>query len=396
MKKYSFMPFLLSIVLLISSILAVGENNHKSVSVNNSTFDEINNDIKGIWVSYITLDMQNTDMSEESFTNKINSIIKTTKESGFNTLVFQVRPFSDALYKSSYYPWSHILTGNQGDNPNYDPLKIICDLCHESNIAVHAWINPYRVATSDSPQSLSDDNPYIKDNSIGFEHEGNIYLDPSNEKARKLITNGVAEIVKNYDVDGIQFDDYFYPEDSDSVDSEKFNQYKEDSTNPLSKEDWRLDNVNQLVKDVYETVHRYSNNVVFGISPQGNINNNKALGADVITWCENEGYIDYIAPQIYFSLDNPALTFEESLDEWLKLDLHKNLSFYVGLAGYKGGSDDDEGTWLDNDDILQNEIEISNQRGADGIMLYSFESFNSDDNEAEIENVVNYLTGITE
>lgn len=396
MKKYSFMPFLLSIIILIVSVLAVGENNSKTTAVSSSTYDEINNDIKGVWVSYITLDMQNTDMSEDSFEDKISSIIKTTKESGFNTLIFQVRPFSDALYKSGYYPWSHILTGTQGENPNYDPLEIICDLCHKNNITVHAWINPYRVKTTDTPQKLCDNNPYVKDDTIGFEHNGNIYLDPSNEKARKLITNGVAEIVKNYDVDGIQFDDYFYPEDCDSFDENRYNEYKENTDNPMSKESWRLDNVNQLIKEVYKTVHKYSNNTKFGISPQGNINNNKALGADVVSWCEKEGYVDYIAPQIYFSLDNPALTFEESLDEWLNLDFHKNLSFYVGLAGYKGGSEDDEGTWLDNDDILQNEIEISTERGADGIMLYSFESFKSDENEAEIQNVVNYLTGVTE
>ncbi len=352
--------------------------------------------MKGVWVSYITLDMQNTDMSEDSFTEKIESIIKTTKENGFNTLIFQVRPFSDALYKSNYYPWSHILTGTQGENPRFDPLQIICDLCHESNVSIHAWINPYRVSTADTPDTLGNDNPYVKDKSLGFELNENIYLDPSKEKVRKLIANGVAEIVRNYDVDGIQFDDYFYPQDSDGVDEKQYEEYKTSTNNPLSKENWRKENVNLLIKDVYKTVHKYSDSVVFGISPQGNIENNKALSADVTTWCEKEGYVDYIAPQIYFSLDNPSLTFEESLNDWLSLDFHKNLKLYVGLAGYKGGTDEDEGTWLDNNDILTNEIEISKERGADGIMLYSYESFKSDENKAEIKNVANYLTGVTQ
>jgi len=154
--------------------------------------------------------------------------------------------------------------------------------------------------------------------------------------------------------------------------------------------------VNNLIKDVYNTVHKYRDDVVFGISPQGNINNNIALGADVKTWCQNKGYIDYICPQIYFSLDNPSLTFEESLNDWLELDINKNINIYIGLAGYKGGSDEDEGTWLDNNDILKTQIEIVEKHKLDGIMLFSYESFLDETNQAEIENVANYLTGITQ
>lgn len=383
-------------MMLVVSIIAVGNSNPKTKTVNTATYDEATVDMKGIWVSYITLDMQNTNKTEEDFNNKFEEIIRTTKESGFNTLIVQVRPFCDALYESNHYPWSHILTGTQGLAPDYDPLKIMCDMCHENNINIHAWINPYRISSSLTPDELSDDNPYIKDQTIGFEHNGNIYLDPSNEKAVNLIVDGVYEIIRKYDIDGIQFDDYFYPEDSDEVDAEIYQIYAENIENPLSKEKWRAENVNSMIEKVYQAVHKYSKNILFGISPQGNINNNIALGADVKTWCQNEGYIDYICPQIYFSLDNPALTFEESLDEWLSLDLHKDLRFYVGLAGYKGGTDEDEGTWLDNDDILKNEIEISREKGTDGIMLYSYECFSNDENEAEIKNVVNHLTGVTQ
>ncbi len=396
MGKYKLTPFLLSLILLVISIIVVGESSIKPTNLNSSTYDEAKEEMKGIWVSYITLDMQNSEMTKESFVEKIEKIINTTKKSGFNTLVFQVRPFSDALYKSSYYPWSHILTGTQGENPNYDPLEIICDMCHKNSLSVHAWINPYRVSTNETPSILCESNPYVKDNTIGFTLDGNIYLDPSNKKAQKLIVNGVAEIVRNYDIDGIQFDDYFYPENSDEADTKQYEEYKASVSKPLSKEDWRKNNVNILIKEVYKTIHKYNDNVEFGISPQGNIDNNKALYADVVNWCENKGYIDYICPQIYFSLDNPALTFEESLSDWLNLDRHINLKIYIGLAGYKGGSTEDEGTWLDNDDILKNEIQICKEQGADGIMLYSYESFGSKENEAEIQNVINYLTGVTE
>ena len=391
------MPFLLSIVFLVISITVVSEeNNHKVKAVNTATFDEISEDMKGIWVSYITLDMQNSDKSEDAFKSKIEEIINTSKESGFNTLIVQVRPFCDALYKSSYYPWSHTLTGTQGENPLYDPLQIMCDMCHDNGLKIHAWINPYRVSSSETPSQLSDDNPYIKDPTIGFEHNGNIYLDPSNQKAVRLIVNGVTEIVRKYDVDGIQFDDYFYPENSDNTDDDIYRIYAENEDTPLSKEEWRAQNVNTMIQKVYQAIHKNSDKIVFGISPQGNIRNNMALGADVKKWCENEGYIDYICPQIYFSLDNPALTFEDSLDQWLNINAHKDLRLYIGLAGYKGGTDEDEGTWLDNDDILKNEIEICQEKGTDGIILYSYECFSNDANEAEIRNVANYLTGITQ
>lgn len=396
MKTYRYIPFLISIIILVLSIIVVSDKTVQTNGVSSATYDEVTDNVKGIWVSYITLDMQNTDNSKQAFEDKINSIIETTKSSGFNTLIVQVRPFGDALYNSKYYPWSHILTGTQGENPNYDPLEIICDLCHKNSIAVHAWINPYRIKSEQTPNALSDDNPYMIDNTIGFELNNCIYLDPSNTKAQKLIVDGVTEIVNNYDVDGIQFDDYFYPSDSDSIDADAYKEYKSKTSDPLSKELWRAQNVNTLIKQVYETVHKNSNDVVFGISPQGNIDNNMELGADVKTWCEEEGYIDYICPQIYFSLDNPALTFEESLKQWQSLNIHKKLKVYAGLAGYKGGTDDDEGTWLDNDDILKSEIEIALDSGLDGIMLYSYESFGSKENEAEIENVVNYLTGVTQ
>ena len=394
--KYRFIAIVLSILFLLLSVFSVSKLEDKTQNNNVSTKDQTAYYMKGIWVSYITLDMQDTDKSEKSFTNKIKSIVNKTKESGFNTLIIQVRPFGDALYKSRYFPWSHILTGTQGENPKYDPLRIITDICHKNNIKVHAWINPYRVKTEHSPAKLCDSNPYVIDKSIGFTHKGAIYLDPSNEKARKLIANGVKEIVRNYDVDGIQFDDYFYPENADNVDENQYNNYKESTEKPLSKEEWRMKNVNTLIKEVYTTIHKCKDNVVFGISPQGNLNNNKALGADIKTWCEKEGYIDYIAPQIYFSLDNPKLTFEDCLSEWIKLEKHSKLSMYIGLAGYKASSTYDEGTWQDSDDILKTEIEICEEKKLDGIMLYSYESFLSEENKAEIENVVKHITNVTQ
>ena len=392
-KKY--ISYILSALILIISVYAVGNNNKRMINSKSIEADKYSYEMKGVWVSYITLDMQNTDKSEEAFTQKINKIIENSKSKGFNTLIVQVRPYCDAIYNSAYYPWSHILTGSQGKSPQYDPLKIICEQCHKNNMYIHAWINPYRVSSQNTPVTLSQDNPYVMDKSIGFVHNNAIYLDPSNQKAQQLIINGVKEIVANYNVDGIQFDDYFYPEDCDTFDDEQYNKYKESTNSPLPKELWRAQNVNDLIEKVYDAIHDSSDNVIFGISPQGNIDNNLSLGADVRTWLKYEGYIDYIAPQIYFSFDNPALGFEDCLYNWLKTPKHEKLLFYVGLAGYKAGSDEDNGTWLDSDDILKNQIEICKENKLDGIMLYSYESLISQQNEAEIKNVANYLNGIS-
>ena len=126
MTKYRIIAFLLSILLTITCIAVISKTSTTQTNADLSTTDEVSNDMKGVWVSYITLDMQNTDMSEKSFTHKIESIVNKTKENGFNTIIFQVRPFCDALYNSQYFPYSHILTGVQGKEPDYDPLEIMC------------------------------------------------------------------------------------------------------------------------------------------------------------------------------------------------------------------------------------------------------------------------------
>lgn len=388
-------PFLLSIIVLVLTIIVVSNANVEKDSISHASNDEIlytvgNTGIekmRGVWVSYITLDMQNTECTKDTFSEKIDTIIENIKSAGFNTMICQVRPFCDALYKSDYFPYSHILTGEQGKDPSFDPLKIISKKCRENEISLHAWINPYRVKTNSNHMSLSDNNPYVKDKSIGFEIDGNIYLNPANKKATELIVNGVREIVKNYDIDGIQFDDYFYPENCSDFDKEEY----QNSDTDLSLSDWRKENVNNMIKECYNSIKEINSKVVFGISPQGNIDNNEGLSADVYRWCENSGYIDYICPQIYFSLDNPSLTFEDSLKSWINIKKHDKLKLYVGLAGYKAQSDSDNGTWLDNNDILKSECELSDKY-ADGVMLYSYESLIDSNGEEEIKNVIRYLT----
>lgn len=357
---------------------------------------ESDEEMRGVWVSYMELSMENeSSKTQKAFEDKFTEIAQKCCESGFNTLIVQVRPFCDALYKSSYFPWSHILTGTQGENPQYDALQIMCDICKENNLKIHAWINPYRVSSNETPKKLSDNNPYIKNSEIGIKTDNGIFLDPSNETAQQLVCDGVKEIAENYDVDGIQFDDYFYPTEDESFDKKQYEAYieKYGKENSMSLDNWRMQNVNTLICKVYRTIKSVDSSVEFGISPQGNIGNNDGLYADVKSWCTCKGFADYICPQIYFSLENPALTFEDCLDSWTSLDFDENVKLYVGLGGYKAGNGEyDEKTWLLSDSILADEYDIlRNNKSVRGFMLYSYSCLEDDTAKKEINNLINAL-----
>lgn len=398
-------PISILIVLLFSVVAISSKSGVKTPTISQASTDDTvtdstndtadNGEMRGVWISYIELTMENeSDKSEKGFTNKFYDIAKRCKDNQINTLVVQVRPFCDALYKSNYYPWSHILTGTQGENPNYDPLEIMCRICDEYDLNIHAWINPYRVSSANTPSKLSENNPYKKDNSLGLIADSGIYLDPSNENSQELIINGVLEIATNYDVDAIQFDDYFYPTDIENLDEEQYNAYVESvgENSSMNIHNWRKANVNMLISNTYRRLHNLNKNVEFGISPQGNIDNNESLYADVRSWSTCTGFVDYICPQIYFSLDNPALTFENSLESWCELEFAEGVNLYIGLAGYKAGTDEDEGTWLEYDDILAKEYSIikTNQK-TKGFMIYSYNSLVNEASKNEIQNLVKSL-----
>lgn len=409
MKNKKIVPIIVSVIAMLSVICISSFTREKPPKKQNdidniealsskATADtpESDEEMRGVWVSYMELSMENeSSKTQKAFEDKFTEIAQKCRESGFNTLIVQVRPFCDALYKSSYFPWSHILTGTQGENPQYDALQIMCDICKENNLKIHAWINPYRVSSNETPKKLSDNNPYIKNSEIGIKTDNGIFLDPSNETAQQLISDGVKEIAENYDVDGIQFDDYFYPTEDESFDKKQYEAYieKYGKENSMSLDNWRMQNVNTLICKVYRTIKSVDSSVEFGISPQGNIGNNNGLYADVKSWCTCKGFADYICPQIYFSLENPALTFEDCLDSWTSLDFDENVKLYVGLGGYKAGNGEyDEETWLLSDSILADEYDIlCNNKSVGGFMLYSYNSLEDDTAKKEINNLINAL-----
>lgn len=344
----------------------------------------------GVWVPYFSL--STPEGTQEAFEANYKKIADTALEKGINAMFVHVRPFSDSLYPSQYFPWSHILTGTQGQDPGFDPLQFMIDYTHSLGMEFHAWINPMRVKTSETPSTLADSNPYVQLGeeypSYFMEYDGGVYLNPAYPYVRSLIADGAAEIAANYDVDGIHFDDYFYPSQDTALDSAAYEAYTQSVEQPLSLAEWRKDNVNAMVAEVYNAIKEVKPEVVFGISPQGNIKNDEAMGADVKTWAAVPGYVDYLCPQLYFSFENEALGYTEALAEWAALPRHEGLNLYAGLALYKAGTDADNGTWLLRDNIIALQAEAALEAGYQGVILYSSDYLDAEQTAAEMKNAM--------
>lgn len=362
-----------------------------------------NQEMRAVWVPFMSLNMKDTDYSEAAFKAKFDNIIEESLAHNINTLIVHVRPFNDALYPSEYFPWSHLVSGEQGKNPEFDPLEYMVTASHKSGLQFHAWINPLRIQINNTP-ILCESSVYhsLKNGSnfedIIMETSNGKYLNPAYPNVRELIINGVKEIVEKYPVDGVQFDDYFYPEKvienkveiNTEIDKISYENYCNLSENnhPLSLKKWRFANINTLISGVYSAIKSINAEVVFGISPGGNILNQSKIGADVFTWCNTHGYIDYICPQIYFSPDHPKLPSAVAAAQWKDIIKCDKIKLYFGLAAYKAGSDTaDSGTWKNHDDILKTQVEQCRHLGCDGFMFFSFEDFKNKSAKLELQNV---------
>ena len=347
----------------------------------------------GVWVPYFSLNT--AEHTQQAFEENFQQIAQTAQEKGANALFVHVRPFADALYPSQYYPWSHILTGTQGQDPGFDPLEFMIETAHSLGMEFHAWLNPFRVKTAETPAALAENNPYVQ---LGeeypqyfMEYGGGVYLNPAYPAVRTLIADGAAEIAENYDVDGIHFDDYFYPAEDPALDSAAYEAYAQSVEEPLPLLEWRAANINAMVAQVYESIKAVKPGVVFGISPQGNMQNDEAMGADVATWAAVPGYVDYLAPQLYYSFENEALPYQQALEEWAALPRHQGLELYAGLALYKAGTDADGGTWLLRDNIIALQAEAALNGGYQGVILYSSEYLEAEQTAKEVENAAALL-----
>lgn len=333
----------------------------------------VSGEISAVWVSYLDLAPMLTGKTKSQFTSNIGNAFDKIADTGFNTVIVQVRPFADALYDSDYFPWSYLCTGTEGKDPGYDPLAIMVSQAHSRGLEIEAWLNPYRVRAANYTKPLSNSNQasiWLDEGSDAVvEYKGGIYYNPASEDARELILNGVEEIVDNYDVDGIHMDDYFYPDPDKSFDADSYAEYEGN----LSLGNWRRQNVNTLVKGIYSTVKNADSSVRFGISPTGNNDNNyNKQYADVAKWAGSSGYVDYICPQIYWGYDHSTMPYAETVSDWDDMVTSSSVKLIVGIGAYRLG---ESGEWNGTSDILARMVKTA--RKADnygGIAMYRYDS----------------------
>ena len=345
-----------------------------------------NDFLQGMWVPYIDLDVSKSENTKESFEKRFRDIVSTAKNHNINTLIVHVRSHGDALYSSKIFPTSHILTGNQGEAINFDPLKYMVETAHENNLKFHAWINPLRISSVSAPEKICESNPcnskILKDKLI--KHSGGLIYNPAYPEVRKLVCDGIKEIAENYSVDAIHFDDYFYPEPENMLSDDRA--YSASKRANQNLEDWRKENINLLIKEAHDTIKNINPQIEFGISPPGNTQKCLKAGIDVPAWLGG-GYVDYICPQIYWSLEFSDMPFANALNDWKNLVKNSSVKFYVGLALYKACTDADCGTWKNDSKILAKEFDLACKSGAKGIMLYSANYFEKLKGAEEIKNL---------
>lgn len=411
-KKY--FPFLLALFFLIFSVLgsmwwagtqakASSENKKEEAAKTlpqTQYFENQTEEMRAVWVPFLTLDLKgSSEKGEEAFQKKFDEIVKGAKKCGMNTLIVHVRSHADAMYPSSLFPWSHLISGTQGNDSGFDPLSYMVSASHEAGLAFHAWINPLRIQVNSVPNLLSPQNYYNlwrEDEDSCNDHwvmddGADKYFNPAYPEVRALIISGVREIVSRYAVDGIHFDDYFYPSSAEIPDQTSYEEYcasLQEGAEALSLAEWRKSNINLLISGVYSAVKTENADVLFGVSPQGNFANDNTLGADVASWGSRQGYVDYLCPQIYVNFDHPLLPFDRTVQDWRELVSCEKVKLYIGLGVYKAGSDADNGSWQTSGDILQREIEYAREAGADGFMLYSWDYLNNPQTSEEISNVM--------
>lgn len=330
-------------------------------------------ELAGVWVPYMSLDT--AEHTQKAFEENFQSIAREAKEMGLNALFVHVRPFSDALYPSALFPWSHLLTGEQGKNPGFDPLAFMVDCAHSLGLEFHAWINPLRVKTAETPKALAANNPYSvlqADCPYYFmEWEGGVYLDPAYPYVRSLIADGAAEIAEKYEVDGIHFDDYFYPP-SATADFDAETYAAADTGKGLA--DWRREQVDILVRQVYQAVGR---DKVFGISPTGNnANNYNVLFCNVEKWVTTPGYVDYICPQIYYGFNNTIRPYKATVQEFDDLITQSGVALYIGLAACNiGGGQNSGAEWSGSTDMMARQVDCARDAAHySGFALYRYDS----------------------
>ena len=355
--------------------------------------------VRAIWVATAAGDFPSLDnLSADKLKAEIDKIVSTAAENGLNTIFFQVRPYSDAFYNSSIFPTSTILVENQGDKAPLDCLAYFIEAAHSKNISLHAWINPYRItSTSHSASSLSSSNPAMLHPEWvvkHFDENGNaagLWYDPGLPEVRNLIMDGVKEIINNYNVDGIHFDDYFYPYTNAAgfEDNSTYEKYG----NGKNIADWRRENVNVLIKGVYDTIKNKSQDIDFGVSPFGiwakktssmpngvdgigwTLQSYSDIYADSRTWVVNN-WVDYICPQVYWEMAHAKAPFKTVVDWWDELCGKSGVDLYIGIGVYNG--ENPNSAFADSSEVLSQLTYLNQKQNVNGASFFTYRNLVKD------------------
>ena len=343
---------------------------------------------RAVWVSY--LEWEQVDFSSaEAFTQAIGTMLDNIQSIGATVVLAQVRPFGDALYPSDYFPFSHLCTGTQGQDPGFDPLALLVDAAHARDLQLEAWVNPYRIQAGQTPALCGASPARLHPDWVRYTDTG-AYLDPANADVRQYIADGVGELCARYAVDGIHFDDYFYPTTDPSIDAAQFAASGETDLTA-----WRRANVTRLVKAAHDAVKAADPTLRFGVSPQGNPDNDRnEQYTDLSVWLTASGadaVVDYLCPQIYWgygytlSSGSTRFAFENITAEWLALPRAESTALYFGLGAYRvgvgdGGANADSVSQWCTGSALARQVTDLRSAGAGGWALYRYGSlFRSDE-----------------
>ena len=357
--------------------------------------------IVAAWIYYNEIEeLVKKSNSESEFTENIENAIDRLEEYAVNTVILHVRAFDDAFYKSDIFPVSKYCADSNG-NLKFDVLKCFVEVCREKGVKLWCWINPYRINKADDISVIK--KGYFQYDALNSKNEqmlihsaNGVYYNPADGQVKHHIIDGIREILENYDVDGIHFDDYFYPRTDNDFDSSYYDKYKSDG-GILSLSDFRRENVNSLIYSVCALTRKYGK--VFSISPISNIEQNvNSYYANVKLWATSQSYVDYIIPQIYFGFENSVQPFAETLKKWIELtgDSGKLL---IGLAVYKSGTTDSyaktgKDEWKSRD-VISKEIDFICKNYKNVGFVYYSSSFLYNDGDEGIEkekiNILNVL-----
>lgn len=355
-------------------------------------------EMRAAWIASVSnIDWpSSSNLTCEQQRSELISILNGLASNNLNAVVVQIRPTADALYNSYYEPWSHWLTGKQGNHPNpyYDPLEFIIDEAHKRFMDVHVWINPYRVTTSEKNE-LSPKHLFFKNRDLFIKYGNKYYFDPGLDETREFLNLLVRDIVGRYDIDAVHMDDYFYPYPEKGLefpDQATFEKYPRGFASG-QKDAWRRNNVDMIIAELQTTIKSVKPWVEFGISPFGvwrngdvdprgsatnaGIQNYDDLHADILKWLE-EGTIDYVAPQLYWEIGKRAADYSILVEWWSRHSFGKNL--YIGLAVYKLGEkpnvrENSSRAWTKGNELTRQIRKNREHPEVDGAMFFSTKNF---------------------